>query len=218
MDYQESRGMDMDKEEKDASGKQEEEQKNTPKKETKSEAPKKKVKKETIGTILSRQISELKDLFNQKIANDKYKDQLFDKMHAELVKYQQGSIDKMIDDMAMDVILLSDNTKQVIDAYKDSDPTKENYIKLLNQFQGISDELEDILFRQSIEPYSVEDDEFDPRKQRVIGKVPTDKKELNNKVASRGVVGYEKDSGQVLRRENVRIYKYQPEESSSKEE
>lgn len=218
MDYQESRGMDMDKEEKDASGKQEEEQKNTPKKETKSEAPKKKVKKETIGTILSRQISELKDLFNQKIANDKYKDQLFDKMHAELVKYQQGSIDKMIDDMAMDVILLSDNTKQVIDAYKDSDPTKENYIKLLNQFQGISDELEDILFRQSIEPYSVEDDEFDPRKQRVIGKVPTDKKELNNKVASRGVVGYEKDSGQVLRRENVRIYKYQPEESSSKED
>lgn len=208
----------MDKEEKDASGKQEEEQKNTPKKETKSEAPKKKVKKETIGTILSRQISELKDLFNQKIANDKYKDQLFDKMHAELVKYQQGSIDKMIDDMAMDVILLSDNTKQVIDAYKDSDPTKENYIKLLNQFQGISDELEDILFRQSIEPYSVEDDEFDPRKQRVIGKVPTDKKELNNKVASRGVVGYEKDSGQVLRRENVRIYKYQPEESSSKED
>lgn len=210
----------MDKEEKGTSSKQvnSEEQKAILKKKTKSEAPTKKTKKETIGTILSRQISELKDLFNQKIANDEYKDQLFDKMHAELVKYQQGSIDKMIDDMAMDVILLSDNTKQVIDAYKDSEPTKENYIKLLNQFQGISDELEDILFRQSIEPYSVEDDEFDPRKQRVIGKVPTDKKELNNKVASRGVVGYEKDSGQVLRRENVRIYKYQPEESSSKED
>lgn len=206
----------MDKEEKDTSSKQVDfkEKKVIPK----TESPKKKVKKETIGTILSRQISELKELFNQKIANDEYKDQLFDKMHAELVKYQQGSIDKMIDDMAMDVILLSDNTKQVIDAYKDSEPTKENYIKLLNQFQGISDELEDILFRQSIEPYSVEDDEFDPRKQRVIGKVATDKKELNNKLASRGVVGYEKDSGQVLRRENVRIYKYQPEESSSKEE
>lgn len=210
----------MDKEEKGTSSKQvnSEEQKAILKKKTKSEAPTKKTKKETIGTILSRQISELKDLFNQKIANDEYKDQLFDKMHAELVKYQQGSIDKMIDDMAMDVILLSDNTKQVIDAYKDSEPTKENYIKLLNQFQGISDELEDILFRQSIEPYSVEDDEFDPRKQRVIGKVPTDKKELNNKVASRGVVGYEKDSGQVLRRENVNIYKYQPEKSPSKED
>lgn len=185
---------------------------------SKPETLNKKVKKETVGTILSKQISELKDLFNQKIANDKHKDQLFDKMHAELVKYQQGSVDKMVDDMAMDVILLSDNTKQIINKYKDSEPSEENYTKLLNQFQGISDELEDILFRQSIEPYSVEDDEFDPKKQRVIGKVATDKKELNNKVASKGVVGYEKDNGQVLRRENVNIYKYQPEESSSKED
>lgn len=177
-----------------------------------------KIKKETVGTKLLKQVSELKDLFNQKIANDEYKDQLFDNMHAELIKYQQGSIDKMVDDMAMDVILLSDNVKQAIENYKDRKPSEENYEKLLKMLQGTSYELEDILFRQSIEPYSVEDDEFDPRKQRVIGKVPTDKKELNNKVASRGVVGYEKDSGQVLRRENVRIYKYQPEESSSKED
>lgn len=177
-----------------------------------------KIKKETVGTKLLKQVSELKDLFNQKIANDEYKDQLFDNMHAELIKYQQGSIDKMVDDMAMDVILLSDNVKQAIENYKDRKPSEENYEKLLKMLQGTSYELEDILFRQSIEPYSVEDDEFDPKKQRVIGKVATDKKELNNKVASKGVVGYEKDSGQVLRRENVRIYKYQPEESSSKED
>ena len=210
----------MDKEEKGTSSKQvdSQEQKATPKKETKPATSNKKVKKETVGTILSRQMSELKDLFNQKIANDKHKDQLFDKMHAELVKYQQGSVNKMVDDMAMDVILLSDNTKQIIDAYKDRDPSEENYIKLLNQFQGISDELEDILFRQGIEPYTVEDDEFDPKKQRVIGKVTTDQEELNNKVASKGAIGYEKDSGQVLRRENVKIYKYQSEEPSSQDE
>lgn len=210
----------MEKEEKDKTSKQvdSQEQKATPKKEVKPEASNKKVKKETVGTILSRQMSELKDLFNQKIANDNYKDQLFDKMHAELVKYQQGSVNKMVDDMAMDVILLSDTTKQIINKYKDGEPSEENYIKLLNQFQGISDELEDILFRQGIEPYSVEDDEFDPKKQRVIGKVTTDKKELNNKIASKGAIGYEKDNGQVLRREHVSIYKYQPEESSSKED
>lgn len=177
-----------------------------------------KIKKETVGTKLLKQVSELKDLFNQKIANDEYKDQLFDNMHAELIKYQQGSIDKMVDDMAMDVILLSDNVKQAIENYKDRKPSEENYEKLLKMLQGTSYELEDILFRQSIEPYSVEDDEFDPKKQRVIGKVATDKEELNNKVASKGVVGYEKDNGQVLRRENVKIYKYQSEETSSQDE
>ena len=179
---------------------------------------KKKVKKESVDTKLLKQVSELKDLFNQKIAHDEYKNQLFDKMHAELVKYQQGSVNKMVDDMAMDVILLSDSTKQIIDKYKDYEPSEENYTKLLNQFQGIADELEDILFRQGIEPYTVEDDEFDPKKQRVIGKVTTDQEELNNKVASKGAIGYEKDSGQVLRRENVKIYKYQSEEPSSQDE
>lgn len=210
----------MDREEKDVSSKlvDSKEEKDTSKKVTKSEVVKKKAKKETVGTKLLKQVSELKDLFNQKIANDEYKNQLFNKMHAELVKYQQGSVNKMVDDMAMDVILLSDNTKQTINKYKDSEPSEENYTKLLNQFQGVSDELEDILFRQSIEPYSIDDDEFDPKKQRVIGKVATDKKELNNKVASKGVVGYEKDNGQVLRRENVNIYKYQPEKSPSKED
>lgn len=192
--------------------------KNTANKEIKSEVSKRKIKKETVGSKLLKQVSELKDLFDQKIANDKYKDRLFDKMHAELVKYQQGSVNKMVDDMAMDVILLSDNTKQIIDAYKDYEPSEENYKKLLVQFHGIADELEDILFRQGIEPYTVEDDEFDPKKQRVIGKVTTDQEELNNKVASKGAIGYEKDSGQVLRRENVKIYKYQSEEPSSQDE
>lgn len=220
MDYQESRGIDMDREEKDASSKlvDSKEEKDISKKDTKSEVAKEKAKKETVGTKLLKQVSELKDLFNQKIANDEYKDQLFDKMHAELVKYQQGSVNKMVDDMAMDVILLSDNTKQTINKYRDREPSEENYTKLLNQFQGIADELEDILFRQGIEPYTVEDDEFDPKKQRVIGKVTTDQEELNNKVASKGAIGYEKDSGQVLRRENVKIYKYQSEELSSQDE
>ena len=116
MDYQESRGIDMDREEKDASSKlvDSKEEKDTSKKGTKSEVPKEKAKKETVGTKLLKQVSELKDLFNQKITNDEYKNQLFDKMHAELVKYQQGSVNKMVDDMAMDVILLSDNTKHTI--------------------------------------------------------------------------------------------------------
>lgn len=210
----------MDREEKDASSKlvDSKEEKDISKKDTKSEVAKEKAKKETVGTKLLKQVSELKDLFNQKIANDEYKDQLFDKMHAELVKYQQGSVNKMVDDMAMDVILLSDNTKQTINKYRDREPSEENYTKLLNQFQGIADELEDILFRQGIEPYTVEDDEFDPKKQRVIGKVTTDQEELNNKVASKGAIGYEKDSGQVLRRENIKIYKYQSEELSSQDE
>lgn len=210
----------MDREEKDASSKlvDSKEEKDTSKKGTKSEVAKKKAKKETVGTKLLKQVSELKDLFNQKIANDEYKNQLFNKMHAELVKYQQGSVNKMVDDMAMDVILLSDNTKQTINKYRDREPSGENYTKLLNQFQGIADELEDILFRQGIEPYTVEDDEFDPKKQRVIGKVTTDQEKLNNKVASKGAIGYEKDSGQVLRRENVKIYKYQSEEPSSQDE
>lgn len=79
---------------------------------------------------------------------DTHKDKLFDKTHAELVKYQQGSINKMIDDLAMDVILTSYHVKETLNTYHDRDASAKNYKKLLKQVEGIAYELEDMLYFQ----------------------------------------------------------------------
>ena len=54
-------------------------------------------------------VSYLRELFENKIETDAHKNQLFDNMHRQLVKYENGAIEKVVDNMAMDVILLSDN-------------------------------------------------------------------------------------------------------------
>lgn len=152
-------------------------------------------------------LTKLQKSFDDKIARDEHKNALFDNMHRELTKYQNGALDKKIDSMAMDIIILSDNVKKVIAQNGDAEANEETFKKLVRQLQGISEELEDILYRENIEPFSVPGDEVDVKKQKIIGTIDTDDESLNNKVAERGVEGYEKED-KVLRRENVKIYKY----------
>lgn len=158
---------------------------------------------QTIQEALER----LQKSFDDKIAQDEHKNSLFDNMHRELIKYQNGAIDKKIDAMAMDIIMLNDNVKKVIEQNTDVEVSEEIFKKLIRQLSGISEELEDILYRENIEPFSVVGDDVDVKKQKIIGTVETNDESLNNKIAERGVEGYEKED-KVLRRENVRIYKY----------
>ena len=169
---------------------------------------------ETKDNTMSEDIDEIKDAlaklqksFDEKIARDEHKNVLFDNMHRELTKYQNGALDKRIDSMALDIIMLSDNVKRVIAQNENVEPNEESFKKLIRQLQGIYEELEDILYRENIEPYSVAGDDVDVKKQKIIGAIDTDDESLNNKIAERGIEGYEKED-RVLRRENVKIYKY----------
>lgn len=169
-------------------------------------------------------IQKLQKCFDDKIAQDEHKNSLFDNMHRELTKYQNGAMDKKIDSMAMDVIMLRDNVKRVIKRNENVEMTEDAFRKLIGQLKGISEELEDILYRESIESYIVVGDDVDVKKQKIIGTVDTDDESLHNKVAERGVEGFEKED-RVLRKENVKIYKYvegtddnESGETSSKEQ
>ena len=136
-------------------------------------------------------------------------------MHRELVLYQNGALDKVVDTVALDIIQLVDTTKGHARVYEDKEPTEENYGKLLRIVKGIAEDLEDILYRQNIESYNVPGDEVDVRRQKIIQTVPTDDKSNDNLVALRVADGYEKGD-KVLRPERIKIFKYEaaPETSS----
>lgn len=157
--------------------------------------------------ILRQEMAKLQQSFDDKIAEDAHKNALFDEMHRELVRYQNGIMDKIVDTLALDIIQLVDSTKGYIDVYKKEEPTAENYKRLLRIVTGIAEDLEDILYRQSIEPYCVEGCEVDVRKQKIIQTVETDDPSLNNQVADRLVSGYERE-GKVIRPERIKVFKY----------
>ena len=160
-------------------------------------------------------LATLQQTFDDKIAEDTHKNGLFDNMHRELVRYQNGALDKIIDTIALDIIQLVDTTKGHIRVYEKKEPTEENYKKLLRIVKGIAEDLEDILYRQNIESYRVPGHEVDVRRQKIIQTLPTDDKSKDNLVAVRVADGYEKGD-KVLRPERIKIFKYEaPPETPS---
>jgi len=153
-------------------------------------------------------LATLQQTFDDKIAEDTHKNSLFDNMHRELVRYQNGALDKIVDTIALDIIQLVDTTKGHVRVYDKKEPTEENYKKLLRIVKGIAEDLEDILYRQNIESYRVPGHEVDTRRQKIIQTVPTDDKSKDNLIAVRAADGYEKGD-KVLRPERIKIFKYE---------
>lgn len=153
-------------------------------------------------------LATLQQTFDDKIAEDTHKNGLFDNMHRELIRYQNGALDKIVDTIALDIIQLVDTTKGHVRVYEKKEPTEENYKKLLRIVKGIAEDLEDILYRQNIESYRVPGHEVDTRRQKIIQTMPTDDKSKDNLVAVRAADGYEKGD-KVLRPERIKIYKYE---------
>ena len=153
-------------------------------------------------------LTTLQQSFDDKIAEDTHKNGLFDNMHHELVRYQNGALDKIVDTIALDIIQLVDTTKGHVRVYEKKEPTEENYKKLIRIVKGIAEDLEDILYRQNIESYRVPGHEVDTRRQKIIQTMPTDDKSKDNLVAVRAADGYEKGD-KVLRPERIKIFKYE---------
>lgn len=158
--------------------------------------------------VIQQALTALQQSFDDKIAEDAHKNGLFDNMHRELTRYQNGVLDKIVDTIALDIIQLVDTTKGHVRVYEKKEATEENYKRLLRIVKGIAEDLEDILYRQSIESYRVEGHEVDVRRQKIIQTIPTDDKSKDNLVAVRAADGYEKD-GKVLRPERIKIFKYE---------
>lgn len=141
---------------------------------------------------VQQELADLQKKFDDKIAEDTHKNGLFDNMHRELVRYQNGVLDKIVDTMALDIIQLVDSTKSHARVYSKKEPTEENYKKLLKIVKGIAEDLGDILYRQNIESYRVTGHEVDVRRQKIIQTVPTDDKSKDNLVAVRVADGLRK--------------------------
>ena len=156
---------------------------------------------------LQQAVAGLQQTFDDKIAEDAHKNGLFDNMHRELTKFQNGAMDKIVDTMALDIIQLVDTTKGHVRVYEKKEPTEDNYKRLLRIVKGIAEDLQDILYRQNIESYRVEGHQVDVRRQKIIQTMPTDDQSKDNLVAVRAADGYEKD-GKVLRPERIKIFKY----------
>ncbi|KAB5604754.1 nucleotide exchange factor GrpE [Bifidobacterium jacchi] len=156
---------------------------------------------------LKQSIDDIRELFNERIVGDKYEQDMFDHAHSELVDFQNGSVDKRIDDIAIDLIRLIDSTRKHIRTFESVKPNADNYRRMLGILSGAAEDLQDILYGHDVENYIVPKGPIDHSRQKVIRIVPTANKAADGKIAARVDEGYERD-GEVIRPERVLEYRY----------
>lgn len=155
-------------------------------------------------------LNNLNDKLEIEVFSNKKKDEIIDNLHNEVSKYKNGLVQKITENMSLDIIQLIDAIDKNSKIYEEKPIDENSYKKLLSLFKGITDDLKDILYRQDIEAYNVAGDDVDVKRQKIVQIVKTDDIDKNNKVAERIVDGYETPD-KIIRAEKIKIYKFYSE-------
>lgn len=158
---------------------------------------------QTFGERLDRRMDQLQTLIEREIRAEATREKVVDRLHAELQEYKQDLLLNTLRPVFIDLIQLHDDIGKVAtSASIESTEADRRWLDLMADFQqGI----EDILYRQGVEPFLVEDEGFDPRRQRAVSTVVTDDPALNKRVASRLRKGF-RAGERVIRPEVVSVY------------
>ncbi len=154
---------------------------------------------------LYQKMCDLEELFKERIAYDEHKNALFDKLYDDKKKYENDVIASVTDPIILEVIHVIEEIRAQMKKIP-GEANQENYDRLKKRFAGIPQRLEDLLYEQNVEPYSVEGDVPDMKQQKVINAVETEENDLGGKIAERLTCGYKKGN-RIIKPERINVYK-----------
>jgi molecular chaperone GrpE len=155
-----------------------------------------------LNDSLCKRLDALQTLFDREIRAEGNREKIVDRLHAELQDYKQDLLLSTLRPIFIDLIQLHDDLGKMRPGLEPAEVPVDTVFRLIDTVQqGI----EDILYRQGVEPFAIPDTVFDPRRQRAVATVATGDPDLNKQVAARhrkGFVAGEK----VIRPEVVSVY------------
>jgi molecular chaperone GrpE len=161
------------------------------------------------GEQLGRRLDLLQTTFERELRAEASRERVVDRLHAELQDYKQDFLLKVQRPIFIDLIQLHDDIGKMIDTRKSSEQDSERAGDLRGVLAPIQTAIEDILYRQGVEPFAVEGTDFDPRKQRAVSTQPTDDPALNKQVATRLRKGF-CSGDKLIRPEIVTVFTFRP--------
>jgi molecular chaperone GrpE (heat shock protein) len=163
---------------------------------------------------MGRRLDELQLEFQSKLKYDAHKEQIIDQLHRELQGYRNDLIKKPLNTVIMDIIKVADDVRRLTAHYRQRTLAPGDPQKVLEILEEIPTELEEIFFRQGVQPFALAAEAFDPARQQVLKKIETDDQSKARQVAASLRPGYEWE-GRVIRREMVAVYDYQAPQTDS---
>lgn len=152
---------------------------------------------------LSAKLDALGHAFDREVRAEATREKIVDRLHAELQDYKQDLVLSLLKPVFLDLIQLHDDVgKMAVDPKGAADSEAPAVADLLaNVQQGI----EDILYRQGVESFRSDQEEFDARRQRAITTVPTEDPALARRIAGRHRRGFAAGE-KVIRPEVVSVF------------
>jgi len=154
-----------------------------------------------LGEDLGKKLVGLQGQFDREVRAEANRERIVDRLHAELQEYKQDLLMKMQRPIFVDLIQLHDDVGKMAAAL---DPEAHDFRGTLESIQTA---LEDVMFRQGVEPFRAEGDVFDPRRQRAVTTVPTSDSALAKTIAARIRPGFQAGE-KVVRPEVVSVYTF----------
>jgi molecular chaperone GrpE len=160
-----------------------------------------------LGEHLDRRLDALQMLFEREQRAEAARERVVDRLHAELQEYKQDLLLKVQRPIFIDLIQLHDDIGKMIEARAAEDAEAYRAGALRGILESIQTAIEDVLYRQGVEPFAREGNDFDPRRQRAVSTVPTDDPAISKTVAARLRKGFQ-TGDKVIRPEIVTVYAF----------
>ena len=158
---------------------------------------------------MHRKLDTLQTAFDREIRAEATREKVVDRLHAELQEYKQGLILGILRPVFVDLIQLHDDIGKMATPAGVTEEPHPEVERLLTLILGYQQAIEDILYRQGVETFTLDGDTFDPRRQRALATVPTDDPTLNKRVAARVRKGFQAGD-KVIRPEFVTVHAHKP--------
>jgi molecular chaperone GrpE len=154
-----------------------------------------------MSDTIGKRLDGLQTVFEREIRAESTREKVVDRLHAELQDYKQDLLLNTLRPMFIDLIQLHDDLGKMSPGPDGADEAG----RVLRLIENVQQGIEDILYRQGVEPFTNSDTIFDPRRQRAIATVTTDNAELAKRVAARHRKGFQMGE-RVIRPEIVSVY------------
>jgi molecular chaperone GrpE len=167
-----------------------------------------------LGDRLSRRLDAIQAALERDARAEATRERVVDRLHAELQEYKQDLLLKVQRPIFIDLIQLHDDIGKMLEARPSGDAESDRSLALRGSLESIQVAIEDILYRQGVEPFTAEGNAFDPRRQRAVATATTDDPALNKMIAARLRKGFQAGE-KLIRPEIVSVYTYRPPPDAS---
>jgi molecular chaperone GrpE len=167
-----------------------------------------------LGEQLTRRLDSLQTLFERELRAEASRERVIDRLHAELQEYKQDLMLKVQRPVFVDLIQLHDDLGKMIEARTPDGAEPERAVAVRGILESIRTAIEDILYRQGVEPFALEGDSFAPHKQRAVSTVPTGDPGRNKTIAARLRKGFQAGE-RLIRPEIVSVFTLRPTPAST---